>query len=290
MQLKNGYLTTEDAKMIRKCDPLIDGQQCFAWYNIESIDYLFKIGPEVNLYLEVLWSRILKEIGLNAVQYLPAEINNRQGIIVENFNPAEAPVISMDTFLKKYNRHCQIEFVKDRHLLYNVTDLKSGFDWYFKKKMNEIQIQILKEDLLQQFIIQLLAGNNDLHEGNMNIIQNQEKPSIPFYDFGHYGFINIEKAYFSYELSYGKKKQNRVSPSNTISEFLENGTKEEIAMLYFYLDKMKKTNIRRINEELESSIHKKINPYMYQDLEKKLNANCRTIETIGKKVRILSVS
>lgn len=140
----------------------------------------------------------------------------------------------------------------------------------------EYSLQNIKQNLLTQFIIQIILGNWDLVSRNIEIQYDKEKKETifsPFYDFTYYGYIDfynkLSRYAFREQFSNNIEKMNA---ENTLANFLNNATAYELEELKMYLERFKKIsltkNIKLIGENTEKEVPVEIKSKLIENIEK----------------------
>lgn len=148
----------------------------------------------------------------------------------------------------------------------------------YRKKWN-YSIEDIKENLLIQFIIQILLGNWDLYSRNIEIEYDKKKMHFsPFYDFTYYGDIG---RYETVPLRYAFQDQKydnleKITPEITLKNFLDTANFHEIETLKRYLEKIKKmslhNNIRLIEKQTERQVPIEIKYRLIEDTQRCFNS------------------
>lgn len=279
MQRKNGFLQIKDYQLIRNCNAL-DGKYCVSWINIEGVDYLYKEYKSIKIcYKEVFWTYVLKELGIPNVGYDLASDRGNFGVITKNAKKEGQLIKSLLDLIIDYQYKGDLEA---RHSsisdLFNVKSLEKVFAFHYKDKLTPSERKALNRSLLEQFIIQILSGNCDLHERNISMIEEPQICFFPYFDFGRYNVTNF-KITNCHTFCLGYQKVSYMeSPKEILKKFLDYGTKEELELLRFYIEQFCTLNTLKIYEQMEEDMSYKIPQNLKRDLSRKLIQNSIYIE------------
>lgn len=286
MERRKGFLQINDYQLIRNCQKETDGKYCVAWIRIDETEYLYKEYQNKNTcYKEVFWSYVLNGLGIQNVGYDLASNEGRFGVITKNAKKEGQRTKSISeliTDFKKANIEYRYSSLFD---LFNVKDLEKVLAFHYKQQMKEEELKRLNESLLKQFIIQLLSGNCDLHDRNINIVEGYLIDFFPYFDFGGYNLTNFKITNYNHFCLPFIKVIYMESPRQTVQNFLNNGTKNEIEILKLYIEKFRTFNTSKIFQQMEDDISFKLPRNIKKDLSKKLVQNS---DYIDRKIRNVS--
>ena len=276
MERKNGFLQIKDYKKIRDCNETHDGKYCVAWIKIEDIEYLLKKYENYKTcYKEVFWSYILTELGVPNVGYDLATNKNQYCVITKNANPFHYPIKSLKELIINFRNNGDLEYRhSDFSELFNLRDLKKVFAFQYLKEV----CQKLNQQLLELFIIQILSGNHDLHDKNVAIIEQPEISFFPYYDFGGYNLAHFQRLTNSEFILKYTKGQYLESQRQTLLNFLNFASRQEIELMRDYIEKFQSLKINNVFEKMEDNFENRIPGNLKKDLTRKLLHNPRYVE------------
>jgi hypothetical protein len=274
MERENGFLKLQKYKMIRQCLDNAEGHYCDGWIEIENTEYIFKKYQEIKTcYKEVVWSYILKELGIPNVGYDLANLNGQYGVIT--------PILYKDNSKKNllelvvsFRQNANLEYrYSSFQKLYNVKDLEKVLTFAYQDKLSATELNLLNFGLLEQFIIQLISGNCDLHARNIMILEEPTIRFFPFYDFGGYNLTDFKITNKrSFCLSYHEVPY-LVPPKKTLQTFLDFANQQELEILKKYLESIHQLNLKQIYEKMENHISYQIPRNLKKDLSRKITQN-----------------
>lgn len=261
MERKNGYIVIDDWKKIKR---KINGEFAKGWFTDGINEYIYKMGlTELERYKELFYALIIRELGLKSPENDLAKRKNSLGIISKNYNP-------------KHNESYMLEEILPNNQKYNLRDLPNEIAKFCIQKDWKYSLENIKENLLTQFIIQIILGNWDLESRNMEIEYDKEKKETlfsPFYDFTFYGYIdfyNKEECYAFCDQNYNNIKERKAK--NSFENFLNHASSSEIELLKMYFEKFKRIsltkNIRTIGEKTEKEVPIEIKYELIKNTEK----------------------
>lgn len=285
MERLNGYLNIGNFKQTKKA--IEPSNYATAWYENKRIEYLFKIENKYVAYRELFYALIIRYLNLQSVNNDLAVRGKNFGIISENYNPNHKQVYSIKEILYAY-WDAKIEEIErtGNYILeddisyehdYNLKRLPEIIKWFFASKNLEYTGRI-EDEILTQFNIQILLGNRDLRDPNIEIIIDDVPKLAPFFDFSHYGTINIENKEHGYRFLYDKVAKNtKIAAKKTVEEYLKVGTRKELEQWKEYLEKIESMNLERIFLEIAETTSHQIE----EEIKLQLKRNyCKNIESL----------
>ena len=286
-----GYVNINAYKPIKRT--IEPSKYAKEWYQKEGIEYLFKKEKKHIAYRELFYMFIIKYLHLESVENDLAFRGKNFGIISKNYHAKNERVYSLCKILYTYwdNKIQKIE----KNQRYELADTISfAYDYNLKRMIKIIKYffkhekinypKTIEVELTLQFIIQILLGNLDLRAPNIEIIINEIPHVAPFYDFTHYGLVNLQKNECCYQFKYNNKNytKDKISAKSTLEEFLKQGTKREIEMFKEYLEKVEEINLEHIFSAMESLINYKIDDEIKIPLRENYEQNIRNIHLVKK--------
>lgn len=188
-----------------------------------------------------------------------------------------------ENFLKKSHEITyQIDTIKN---LYNINEMTKIIIWTCERKHIPYNENDIKEHLLLNFIIQVLTANSDNASVNHEIYEENELCFSPFFDFEHCGEINLRKKSSKNKnycfAFYTDRSESR--PENyieTIKHFKNFATKQEMELLRYYLEELKRLKMKDQFTELEEQINANVPILIKAKLKDEIQKNLESIDTI----------
>ena len=288
MKRINGYLQIGDFK---KIDKKIE-KSMFAkfWLTDGKKEYLFKKLNILLAYKELFYSQIIKELGLSSVKNDLAVRGKQFGIISENYNPNNYPVFSINKIVNDYWDDLIEKIEKDQLFElsptisyehdYNLENLPNILKWFFSHN-GLIYDSSIEEGLILQFIIQILLGNSDLRAPNIEIYVDGIPKFSPYYDFNHYGTVNIENSMYCF-LHHARQSKGKEVAKTTIENFIKTEKRKNIEQLKKYLEKTKELNLDFILNGIKEHTKAIVSEEIQLLLKKELVENLKNVDSIIK--------
>lgn len=289
MVRNNGFLEITDFERIRFCDRENDGVTAYDWIRLENdIEILFKSGAMEQCYAELFWSHVLNALKIKNVQYDLAMHDGKYGVVTRNYNPEKQPTYSFFEILREYAKKNNLEISKYKelliHRLYNVQTLNNAYEALFQKEYGQTCVEKLKKETLIRFVLQILLGDNDTHGKNNEIWINPNPEMAPWYDFGEYGKLRLNRMLEDYALRYLPIEKNKwINMSPAFSSFIKNAPASEIEIFKQYMAKIREINTFRLFEEIEDKIESNIPILTQLNLKRKLIRNTEKAEKFFEK-------
>ncbi len=275
MKREKGYLILDG---LEKMDRICKGKNYLykQWFIENGVEKIFKEENELAAYKELFYSRIIRGLKKQSAFYDLAKIGNRYGVISPNFNFQNYPIYSLEEILKWYAKD-----EEKQKEIYNLEDLKIVIPSFLKILKQDCPKE-LNDDLLLQYMFQIIFGNSDLNPTNIEIIIAEKVCLSPFYDFSDYGKISPnDKAGIFYKLN--QNRQEKPMPANNaIANFIKTTSFENLRILKEYLEQIKSLNFDAYIKEIEEQTEYEI-PFITQMvLKKEVVDNTIALERILK--------
>lgn len=264
-------------KEIKKSE---NGTFCGPWIKKDETEYLTKMQGKRRSLEEIFWSFVIHELGLPRAQYYLAKTKqNKYCTITPNYNPHNLPKCSLKELMIAYYKIHELEKKKmEIYDLYNLQDLKTIFNFFFQF-FGDKCLEKLNNGMYIAFIIQLLLGNCDLNAKNIEIIIATYPQLSPYFDFGSYGQTKLNDPFTDFYLSYERQQESIYAiPEKVFSHFIKKASKEELEILYYYMQKIREINSKKIFEQIEEENHQKVSKIHQRILKRRLIQNTETIE------------
>ncbi len=287
MKKVKGYYVLDNLK---KMDKEIMGFFSNGWYTDGVNEYLFKREIGMRAYNELFYSKLLQQLGLKAAEYDLAVLGNERGVISKNYNVVGNLTVTVEEVLAKYIKEDTIlERRREQKKLYNLENLPGIIRKYCQER-NWLYNEKLEEDLLLQFIIQIILGNGDLQSRNIEIQYDEERQQLnlsPFYDLAYYGDIDVynESGWSALTYHFLEKYYEPVEdarPFRVIKNFLKKADRKHVELLREYLERLEQIDLARIIMEIEERTENVMENESYHLLFS-LKRNLKDVSLLAKK-------
>lgn len=284
LQRINGVLELEDYTIIKECHPMDDGINCLNWFQMNGKNYLFKCGTLEEAYREVFWSYVLSHLKINAVRYDLAKQNGLYGVITEDVNPKRTKIQPLKSILLEYRQ--KVLYQKDaRKYYYSLEELKQVYRYTYQNNYGDTEIEELIKATLQKFIIQILFGDSDMNYKNTTIITAQELKLFPYYDFGRFGRVKLNRNK-DINFCFTYKQPQSELPINTLKDFFRFASQEEKEIFIKWMNLVLEINTNAVIEEMEEHIEHQIFFPLKTNLENQLKRNAKKAEKEIRRMKI----
>ena len=225
MKRNDGYLVLDNANVIDKI-PRNNGGEAIKFL-IDGQEFYFKECDEVHSLLEIFCGYVAKFVDIPTVMYDLATYQNRKGVLSSSYNPYHLKEITLYEIFTHYYISC---LVSDEELcddlmhfddLFNLEDIWNALDFYYQDnpRKNEI-VEILMEDVINAFFLQIFLGNRDVHYTQLTILESDNPRLSMNHDYGESCLIQMHNNFYSYALqSTMHDTLHKVQPKDTIYDF-----------------------------------------------------------------------
>lgn len=285
MRDENGFLDINDYIDMQE---KLNGHVQSYWLSKDNEDGIYKVVFPINIYRELLYPTILKNIKVSVVENDLATYKNSYGIFSKSYRSINCKVYSFKQLIQKYCEDvlkCHYDY-KQEFKLRNISDMLDILKWICEINHIEYQEEIVKYKLFLYFIIQILLADKDSNSKNKEIYFDDTLKFAPFFDLEFYGWVNLKVSISNYR--FGFYMDRSVEKPNTYIETIEHfkhyATKEEMEIFMTYLEQLQLLRIDDQYEEIETKIDAFIPKDIKLELKKDFETNLKNVDALIKKV------
>lgn len=266
----------------------VNGHVQSYWLSKDNEEGIYKVVFSINVYRELLYPTILKNIKVSVVENDLATYKNSYGIFSKSYRSINCKVYSFKQLIQKYCEDvlkCHYDY-KQESKLHNISDMLYILKWICEINLIEYQEEIVKYKLFLYFIIQILLADKDSNSKNKEIYFEDTLEFAPFFDLEFYGWVNLKISINNYR--FGFYTDRSVEKPNTYIETIEHfkhyATTEEIEIFMTYLEQLQSLKIDNQYEEIEEKIDAFIPKDIKLELKKDFETNLKNVDALVKKV------
>lgn len=281
MKRKKGFINLEEYEFSEECYEE-EGNHCHGWFLKDGVEYLYKKYSIETAYKEVFYATICDFLKIPNVGYDLACLDDTQGVITKDYTDKNTKrLMSIKFAILKYV--AETNYKDEPASLYSLDGMKSVFSFVCKQNKMMDCADALYQEFLQQFILQILFANCDLHSENIEIIKKEDGIHLsPIYDLGSCGVINLNGLKGKdnhYSLKKNCPKDFSEHPKITIQYFLSHSPREEIEMFKKYLELCREIRTLDVIDFIEYKTENKVPYGISRKLRLKYKQNLKTIST-----------
>lgn len=281
MRDENGFLDINHYKNMHK---ELNGHTISYWLSNGEQEGIYKVVFSVNLYRELLFPTILKNIKVNVVENDLATYHNFYGIFSKSYRDINVETYSFEELIQKYCEEvlkCNYNY-KQKFKLYNMSDMLDILKWICKINHIEFPEETTKQELFISFMMQILLADKDSNSKNKEIYFEDTLKFSPFFDLEFCGWANLKVSLNNYRFGFYTDRSTEKPGTyiETIKYFKNYATKEEMDTFMTYLEQLQALKINAQYEEIETQINAQIPEAMKLKLKKDYESNLRNVSAL----------
>lgn len=281
MRDKNGFLDINDYIDMNK---KLNGHVKSYWLSNGEQEGVFKFVSPNNLYRELLFPTILKNIKVNTVVNDLATYHNSYGIFSQSYHASNIKTYSFMSLSEKYCKEILRKTYnrEQEYELHNISDMLNILKWVCTTNNITFLEEKARQELFLKFIMQILLADIDNNTVNQEVFFDECLEFSPFFDFEYYGWARVELSAANYRFRFytDRSTEKPMTYKETINHFKNYATKKEMETFMFYLKQLQTLKISAQYEEIEAKIHAHIPEPMKLKLKKDYESNLKNVDAL----------